>query len=93
MGTAKNWSYSAGERGRNRVRAYEDPKSGTILLEYYEQEPGAPKPRRKRKGLGHRDRKRAKQQADEIAAAFGRAISGLRSRSRFDACLTFTWVK
>ena len=72
MGSAKRWSYSTGERGRNRVRAYEDSKGGTILLEYYAQEPGAAKPRRKRAALGHRDRKRAKQQADEIAAEFGK---------------------
>ena len=73
MGSAKHWSYSTGERGRNRVRAYEDPKSGTLLLEFYEQEPGSARSRRKRMGLEHRDRKRAKQQADEIAAAFGKS--------------------
>jgi integrase len=64
-----SWSYSAGEKGRNRVRAFADPKTGILLLEWYEQELGA-KPRRKRISTGHRDRTRAKQAADELAAAF-----------------------
>ena len=49
MSSAKKrgWSYSAGERGRNRVRAYED-SSGAILLEFYERLPGDGEARRKR---------------------------------------------
>ncbi len=70
MGSAKKrrWSYSAGERGRNRVRAYEDNRSGVLILEFWEREPGQPEAKRKRVSLRHRDRERAKRQADEMAA-------------------------
>jgi integrase len=68
----RGWSYSAGERGRNRVRAYEDVRSGILLLEFYERRFDDPTPKRKRVSLGHRDRQRAKRQADEAAAAFAR---------------------
>lgn len=67
MTKPKRWSYSAGERSKNRVRAYEEP-SGLILLEYREREDGSGKPRRRRHSLGHRDRKRAARQAEAIAA-------------------------
>jgi len=67
MSTAKRWSYKTGERGRNRVRAYEDKPEGVILLEFYEPESGV----RKRVSLGHRDQSRAKQEADRLASAFG----------------------
>ncbi len=63
----KHWSYSTGERGRNRVRAYEDHKTGIFLAEFYE---GG---KRKRVSLGHQDVEKAKQQADEMAAEFGKA--------------------
>jgi integrase len=83
-----HWSYSAGERGRNRVRAYEDAKTGVLHLEFYEPVPGEAKPKRKALSLGHRDRERAKQQADELAAKFGRAeqqLSGdITLRELFD---------
>ena len=72
MARGKNhWSYSAGERGRNRVRAYEDAKSGILHVEFYEPVPGQAKPKRKALSLGHRDREKGKQQADELAAKFG----------------------
>jgi integrase len=58
----KRWSYSAGERGRNRVRAYEH-SSGILMLEYRD-EAG----RRNRVSLGHRDRAQAKRAADAAAA-------------------------
>jgi integrase len=68
MGSAiEHWSYKAGEKGRNRVRVYEDNKTGIILAEFYEDG------KRKRVSLGHRDRAKAKQQADDIAAAIGKA--------------------
>lgn len=71
MTTAKCWSYCTGERGRNRVRVYEERPGGVLLVEFYER--GADGVvRRKRSSLGHRDGQRAKVQADEIAAAFGR---------------------
>ena len=84
----KRWSYSAGERGRNRVRAYEDHKTGIILAEFYE---GG---NRKRISLGHRDVEKAKQQADEMAAELAKRRKLVRSRtSRSRSFLTSTGVK
>ena len=57
-------SYSAGEWGRNRVRAFPDPKTGLYQLEWREDG------RRLTRSLGHRDWTRAKKQADEAAAGF-----------------------
>lgn len=71
MTTAKRWSYRTGERGRNRVRAYEEKPGGVILVEFYERDPEG-KVKRKRISLGHSDRTKAKQRADDIASAFGR---------------------
>ena len=71
MTTAKRWCYSTGERGRNRVRAYEERPGGVILVEFYERDPGG-EVKRKRVSLGHSDRTKAKQRADDIASAFGR---------------------
>ncbi|MFC1791329.1 tyrosine-type recombinase/integrase [Gemmatimonadota bacterium] len=68
--TKKGWSYSAGERGRNRVRAFEDAKTGILTLEYYESYLGRPSQRR-RVSVGHRDYNRAKRQVDEAAARLG----------------------
>jgi integrase len=75
MASAKSWSYKAGEKGRNRVRVYEDAKAGKLLLEYYETAPGDPNPKRRRLALGHCDRERAKRQADEVAAKLGQGWS------------------
>ena len=66
---SKSWSYSAGERGRNRVRAYEDAARGTIFLEFYENVPGTVSPKRSRISTGLQDRDAAKRKADELAAA------------------------
>lgn len=63
MGSAKPWSYKAGEKGRNRVRAFERD-SGIIYLEFWEAG------ERERVSTGHRNREKAKQQADELAARF-----------------------
>lgn len=57
----KGWSYSTGERGRNRVRVFEHD-SGTLMLEFRDEG------KRTRISLGHRDRDRAKRAADEAAA-------------------------
>ncbi len=57
-------SYSAGEWGRNRVRAFADPKTGLYQIEWRENG------RRLTRSLGHRDWTRAKRQADEFAAGF-----------------------
>ena len=56
-------SYSAGERGRNRVLVFPDPRTGLIQIEWRE---GG---RRLTKSLGHRDWDRAKRQADAVAAS------------------------
>lgn len=68
----KSWSYSAGERGRNRVRAYEDPSRGSIFFEFYEPVPGTGKVRRARISAGPIDRTAAKSKADEMAAAMSK---------------------
>ena len=72
--TKRRWSYSAGERGRNRVRVYEDARSSSILMEFYED--GG----RSRTALRHNDRARAKREADEAATRFG-STSKLRSEN------------
>lgn len=61
--TQKRWTYSAGEKGRNRVLVFE-PRTGPIRMEWYE---GT---RRCSKSLKHRDRAKAKAQADAAAAGF-----------------------
>ena len=67
MAKKKNWSYTTGEKGRNRVRAFEDDKTGIILLEFYSRNLGATEPKRERVSTTHRDRALAKQQADQLA--------------------------
>lgn len=64
----KSWSYQAGKRGRNRVRAYKDSKSGVILLEFYEVDTLGRRTR-KRVSTGHQDEAQAESQADQLAAA------------------------
>ena len=66
----KRWAYSTGERGRNRVRAFEDGKSGTIFLEFYVRDFVSQGLQRKRVSLGYADRVRAKKAADVTAARF-----------------------
>lgn len=68
----KGWSYSTGEWGANRVRAYDRGTKG-IFLEFYESESGVIGGRKRvRMTLGHSDREAAKTKADEIALAFRR---------------------
>ena len=57
-------SYSAGERGRNRVRVFPDRKTGLFQIEWRDNG------RRLTRSLKHRDWRRAKRQADELAAGF-----------------------
>ena len=57
-------SYSAGERGRNRVWIFPDPKTGLIQIEWRENG------HKLSRSLGHRDWARAKTQADLFAAGF-----------------------
>ncbi len=71
MGTAKShWSYSTGEKGRNRVRAF-GHSSGVLMLEFYERQRGGAA-KRVRLSLGHHDQAKGKRQADEAAAKLGR---------------------
>lgn len=62
----KTWSHSEGERGMNRVRAFEKDPGGDLYLEWHEDEDGVR--RRRRLKLDHRDRKRAADQARKAAA-------------------------
>jgi integrase len=65
----RRWSFSTGERGRNRVRAFEHPKTGGLFLEFAEAG------KRKRIALGHRDREAAKVKAEELARALRRGYA------------------
>lgn len=79
---SKCWSYNAGERGCNWVRAYEKAPGGIVMLEYFEPvydadkrpvidpDTGDPQMRKARKSTGHRDRKRAMKEAEELAERF-----------------------
>lgn len=55
-------TYSAGEKGRNRVRVFPDPKTGMYQLEYRSGR------RRESRSLKHRDFQKAKAQAEKLAA-------------------------
>ena len=72
MGNAKKrrpWSYSTGEHGRNRVRAFDRGEKG-IYLEYRAPDDRTGESKRVRIALKHSDRERAKAQADEVALRF-----------------------
>ena len=66
------WSFSTGERGVNKVRAFTHPKTGTLYLEFSERgavQTGArTRPKVVRVALGHRDREQAKAKAEELSA-------------------------
>ncbi len=71
MANAKEaWSYSTGERGVNRVRAYE--KGDSAYLEFYERPTPSADAVRKRVSLGRCERGHSKLKADELAAALRR---------------------
>lgn len=70
---SKRWSYSAGERGRNRTRVFEHSRNGALYLEWYEAVPNG-RPKVSRLPLPHRDRALAKAAADELAARLARAM-------------------
>ena len=89
MSTDANWPYKAGEKGRNRVRAYPKGDSGIIYLEFYERDPETGELSRKRVSTGHRDREKAKKEADQLAAKFTEAPPepdppGITLRTLFD---------
>jgi hypothetical protein len=79
-GRKKRWSYNAGERGRNWVRAFEHSRDGTLYLEWIEKVPstdpdtGAETTTEKRRRRKLRDedqsRARAVQKAEELAERF-----------------------
>ncbi|GIW51246.1 MAG: hypothetical protein KatS3mg081_0601 [Gemmatimonadales bacterium] len=69
MTRSKLFSWSTGERGRNRVRVFEHPKTRTLFLEFREEDG-----RRVRVALGHRDREAAKAKAEEVALALRNRI-------------------
>lgn len=68
----ERWSFSAGERGVNRVRAFERAARG-IVLEYYEPRGHGQRPRPRQIALGHSNRELAKAAAEELAAQLRRA--------------------
>jgi integrase len=90
MARKKPFSYIAGQKGRNRVRAYADAKTGILMLEYREAAFGG-EPKKKRLSLGHRDEERARRQADGLAAEFvtlvHRPSEALTLRRLFDMYL------
>ena len=61
---SQQWSFITGERGRNRVRVFEDLTRGVIFAEFYEGH------RRIRQSLGPVDRELAKAKVEQLAAAF-----------------------
>ncbi len=60
-------SYVTGEKGKNRVRVFTDPRTGMLYLEYRDGQG-----RKARTACGHRDFACAKAQADETAAQLRR---------------------
>ncbi len=84
------WSYRSGEKGTNRVRAYE--KGGQSFLEFYERVPNA-KPVRKRVCLGKSDRNQAKLKADELAAALRRGEAPQASELTLQALFDNWYLK
>jgi integrase len=66
---ASLWSWSTGERGKNRVRVCERRRGGTLVLEVYEPSPTTRRPAVRRISLGHADHAEAKAKAEEVARA------------------------
>src|SRR4051794_19115786 len=62
------WSYSVGERGRNRVRAFAHAETGRMHLEFYEPARTGDRPKVRRLALGHSDKELAKEAAEKLAA-------------------------
>jgi len=81
----RSWSYSVGERGRNRVRAFEHPKTKRIYLEVYERIARGQKPRIKRVSLGHGSREQGKADAERLAAQLRAEIVAPNTRRTLHA--------
>lgn len=73
---ARRWSFSAGERGVNRVRAFEHATTGRLFLEYYEPQARGDRPRPRRVALRHENRELAKKAAEELATKLRAAGTG-----------------
>ena len=65
---SQRWSYSVGERGRNRVRAFEHAVTGRLFVEHYKPTRSGERPKVCRVALRHRDQERAKETAERLAA-------------------------
>ena len=61
------WSFVTGEKGRNRVRVFEDVNRGAIFLEFYDRTPSTGERVKQRVSVKHTDREKAKAQAEELA--------------------------
>ncbi len=81
-------SYVTGEKGKNRVRVFTDPRTGKVYLEYRDGQG-----RKARTACGHRDFASAKAQADQLAAQLRRPDRGRSGRSRSPSSLTTTCVR
>jgi hypothetical protein len=62
------WSFVTGEKGRNRVRAFEDASRGAIFLEFYDRTPITGERVKQRVSVKHADREKAIAQVEELAA-------------------------
>jgi hypothetical protein len=72
----KRWSYTAG-RYPHSVRVYERSRGGPLYAAANEPDPRGGPGRERKRSLGHRDRERAIEYADEQAAKLRRGISNL----------------
>lgn len=70
----KHWSYNAGERGRNWVRAFKHARDGKFYLEWREVETDGRVRRRANLLPGITDPAEAKAKADELAAKFAELV-------------------
>ena len=99
---AEAWSYLAGVKGKNRVRAYEDGRGGPLYLEWYEPvfdnkgiavpdpRTGRQKTRKRRISMtaaGVTSRADAMKKAEEVAQRFGQ-IPGRRGAAKVEGPLT-----
>ena len=75
----QHWSYVTGERGRNRVRAFEHSETGRIFLEVREPVARGERARTRRVALGHSARERAKAAANLSRRPFRQQLSGAYS--------------
>ncbi len=82
------WSWVTGEKGCNRVRVFEHPKSRKLYLEWHEPVPGG-RPRVRTESLGHTDRVEAKAAA-EVRASFLRKEGALALPAREGPLLLHT---